>query len=98
MLSTLAYAYGIAGSPEKAEDVIGRLTQLSRERYTSSFALALAHLGTGETNRALARLERALQERSDSMVILRVYPLLEPLRRHPRFQALVKRVGLSSAP
>jgi serine/threonine-protein kinase len=96
MLSTLAYAYGVAGFPERAENVMDQLTQLSAERYTSSFALALAHIGTGETNRALDRLEQALQERSDSMVILAVYPVLEPLRRHSRFQALEKRVGLSS--
>ena len=96
-LSTLAYAYGVAGMDAKADESIAALQALARERYTSAFALAIAHLGSGRLEAALDDLERALDERSDAMVILGAYPLLDPLRRHPRFEALMRRVGLSRA-
>jgi hypothetical protein len=40
-------------------------------------------------------LERAYEDRSDNMVILRVYPLLEALRRDRRFAGLMARVDAS---
>jgi serine/threonine protein kinase/TolB-like protein len=98
MLSTLAYAYGAAGSARRAGDTIDALTQRAKERYTSPFALAVAHLGADRTDEALEYLDRAFAERSDSMVILRVYPLLERLRRDVRFRSLIDRVGIPRTP
>jgi hypothetical protein len=94
MLSTLAYAYGAAGQHERAADAMASLRRRAAERYTSAFAMAVATLGAGAPDEALGHLERAFAERSDSMVILRVYPLLDPLRDHPRFRALVDRVRI----
>jgi TolB-like protein/Flp pilus assembly protein TadD/tRNA A-37 threonylcarbamoyl transferase component Bud32 len=96
MLSTLAYAYGLAGRHAEAQATADRLRAPSPERYTSAFSLALVHLGAGNRAQAVASLEQAFAERSDSMVILSAYPLLEPLRQDPRFQALVRRVGIPS--
>jgi TolB-like protein/Flp pilus assembly protein TadD/tRNA A-37 threonylcarbamoyl transferase component Bud32 len=94
MLSTLAYAYGAAGMRPQADGAIDALTRLASERYTSAFALGLAHLGAGDTEQAVRLLEQAFVERSDSMVILRVYPLLDPLRGDRRFRTLLDRVGI----
>jgi TolB-like protein/Flp pilus assembly protein TadD len=96
-LSTLAYAYGAAGMHAQADAAMNELMRMAGERYTSSFALGIAHLGAGQTEAALDRLEDAFDERSDSMVILAAYPLLDPLRGHPRFTALLTRVGVSPA-
>jgi tetratricopeptide (TPR) repeat protein len=93
MLSTLAYAYGVSRSSGQANSAIEELRRLSAERYTSAFALGVAYAGTGDADRAMAHLEQAFVERSDSMVILRVYPLFDSLRRDPRFQRLLERVG-----
>ena len=41
---------------------------------------------------AFAQLERAFAEHSDTIAILRAYPLLESLRGDPRFADLVRRV------
>jgi TolB-like protein/Tfp pilus assembly protein PilF len=97
VLSTLGYAYGVSKLRARVESVIDTLGELSRERYTSAFALAVVHAGAGQTDQAIAHLERAFADRSDSMVILRVYPLLDGLRGDKRFQALVARVGLPAS-
>jgi len=92
-ISTLAYGYGAAGLRAKAEATLAELRDLSRQRYTSAFALAVAYAGSGDTEQALSELEIAFVERSDTMAVLRVYPVLDSLRNEPRFKDLLARVG-----
>lgn len=97
MLTTLGHAYGVANRRVDARAVETRLKALSRSRYISPFSLALVSAGLGEDDRAFALLERAYEERSDNMAILRAYPLLERLRSDRRFGELLARVDGASA-
>ena len=47
---------------------------------------------------ALDALERALELRDSGLILAGNDPLLDPLRRQPRFQAVLARLGLPSAP
>jgi hypothetical protein len=98
MLTTLGYAYGTANRRADARAVETRLKTLARSRYVSPFSLALVSAGLGEDDRAFSLLERAYEERSDNMAILRVYPLLARLRRDRRFSELMARVDAHTAP
>jgi TolB-like protein/DNA-binding winged helix-turn-helix (wHTH) protein/Tfp pilus assembly protein PilF len=60
----------------------------------ASFDLAVAYSYLGDKNRAFEWLEKAYQEHSSWMAELKINPMNDPLRSDPRFQALVKRVGL----
>jgi hypothetical protein len=51
-------------------------------------------LGLGDNEQALAWLERAYQEQSNMLQLIKVHPYLDPLRSDPRFVDLVHRVGL----
>ena len=62
------------------------------------FGLIWAYAGLGETDLAFAALERSYEERRDRMVWLTVDPLLDPLRSDPRFDDLMRRVGLPRRP
>ena len=92
-MSTLAYGYGLAGATGQARKVLDELIQSSKTRYTSAFALAVAHAGAGDKGQALSHLEAAFDERSDTMAILRVYPVVDALRSEPRFKELLRKVG-----
>jgi tetratricopeptide (TPR) repeat protein len=48
----------------------------------------------GDKDKAFEYLEKAYQQREAIMTILQVEPILDPLRDDPRFDELVKRVGL----
>lgn len=57
----------------------------------------LAQLSTslGLHSDAIAWLERLYEQRSGMLVYLKVQPNFDPLRAEPRFQALLKKVGLA---
>jgi hypothetical protein len=49
----------------------------------------------GENDKALVELEKACRQRSSSLTALKVDPIYDPLRGEPRFQQLVRRIGLA---
>jgi len=90
----LAYAYAMSGNKNEARKILKELDELSRHRYVSPFPVAVAYTGLGDRNRAFAELEKAHAERSWAMGMLRVNPVLDPLRSDKRFTALLQRVNL----
>jgi TolB-like protein/Tfp pilus assembly protein PilF len=58
------------------------------------FEAATAYTCAGNKEKALAALERALDERSFGIVWLGVDPTYDSLRSDPRFQGLLRRMGL----
>jgi TolB-like protein len=49
----------------------------------------------GEADRALAALEKGFDAGDSGMVLMLTDPLLDPIRQHPRFAALLDRLGVS---
>ena len=92
-VASLAHAYGVAGRRSDALKSIEELHKLSGRRYVGSFDMAIAFLGIGEKRRALASLERAVEEHSPRLLFLAVDPRFDTLRSDPRFRELSKRVG-----
>jgi hypothetical protein len=52
------------------------------------------YIGLGDKEQAFVWLEKAFQERSNYVAFLKVFPLLDPIRSDPRFNDLVRRIGL----
>ncbi|MDT5158023.1 MAG: eukaryotic-like serine/threonine-protein kinase [Acidobacteriota bacterium] len=93
-LAGLGHAYAASGQRGQALQLIGQLNELAKRRYVSPYHLAIIYAGLGERERALDELERAADERYNWLVFLKVEPLFESLHSEPRFNALVRRVGL----
>jgi serine/threonine-protein kinase len=70
------------------------LQALSAERYVSAYDISLVYLGLGEKDQALEWLGKSLIERSNWMVWLKADPMFDSLRSEPRFEQLVRDVGL----
>jgi len=96
MLTTLAYAYGRAGERHKALEILSELEKQSSQEYKPAFHIAQIYLGLGDNEQALASLEevRAGEDRSAWLLWSGVDPKFDPLRSDPRFQELLRRIGL----
>jgi tetratricopeptide (TPR) repeat protein len=92
-LSSLGHAYAMAGRTKQAHAVLDTLTARAARSYVPAYWFALVHVGLGDKEEAITWLERAYVERSTVLAYLRLDPRLEPLRGHPRFQALLQRLG-----
>jgi DNA-binding winged helix-turn-helix (wHTH) protein/TolB-like protein/Tfp pilus assembly protein PilF len=90
----LGYALAKAGRRAEARAELEGLLRLSRERHVSPYNIAMIYNGLGESDEALGWLERGYREREPRMVFLKVEPKWNNLRDDPRFQDLVRRVGL----
>ena len=90
-----AYASGRAGDQAKAKLALEQLRRLEGHRRLDSLSLAVAYIGVGNNDKALVWLEKAYQEHSSSLTALKVDPTYDPLRRDPRFQAMLRRIGLA---
>jgi serine/threonine-protein kinase len=91
------YAYGVAGRRTEALAIQRRLEQLSRSHYISPLAFAFVAIGLGDTTKALDWLERAHRERT-FLVGMLINPIYDPLRTQPRFQQIVRSMGVVIPP
>jgi len=94
-VAVLGLAYAEAGRTAEARKLLKTLEQASQQRPDLSHSIALVLAGLGEKDQAFARLEQAYQAHDGSLILLRVNPLLDPLRSDARFQDLVRRVFLA---
>ncbi len=93
-LAGLAHAYALAGRRSEAEQVLQGLLERARQSYVSPFDIALIYAALGEKDTAFAWMAKAVTERSTWLVYSKWEPRLDPLRSDPRFQDLVRRIGL----
>ncbi len=91
----LSYAYAVSGKKDKANQVLKELQDASGKGYVPAFYSAMVHIGLGEKEKAIASLEKAYADRSFFISFIKVDPELDSLRSEPRFQDLVRRMGLS---
>jgi tetratricopeptide (TPR) repeat protein len=93
VVANLAWAYGIAGRKLEAQKLIDELQDISRDRYVSPSAFVNAYVGLGDKNNALTWIERGYEERDPGLTWLKVFPIWDPLRSEPRFQAVLRRMN-----
>jgi serine/threonine protein kinase/tetratricopeptide (TPR) repeat protein/TolB-like protein len=83
------YAYGMMGRPADARSVLAELLAQRRRGYVPPTLLALVHTGLGERDKAIEWLRKGCEERADWMELLRIEPLVDSLRTHPRFPEIL---------
>jgi TolB-like protein/DNA-binding winged helix-turn-helix (wHTH) protein/Tfp pilus assembly protein PilF len=93
-LAALGHVYGSTGHRGEARQTLDRLRALSTQRYVTPYGVALVQAGLGDDSAAFDSLEQAIADRSNWLVWLKLDPRFASLRSSPRFDALVRRVGL----
>ena len=95
-VASLGHVQALSGDRDGATRTLERLMDLSKRRYVMPYGMALVYSGMGDQERTLEWLERGCAEHGSLMCFLSVDPSFEVLWPHPRFQDLLRRVGLPS--
>lgn len=98
MIAALAHTYGKCGKTKEARQLLCDVTELAKYKYVTPHFLAGIHIGLGENDKAIEYLEKSYREHSHWLVYLHIDPSMDDLRNDPRFQDLLRRVGLPLGP
>jgi len=93
-LGGLGNVYAVAGRRSEARQILAELLALRKRRYVNPHCIDVIYLGLGDRDRALEWLEKSYRERSYATVFLKVDAQFDILRSDPRFQDILRRVGL----
>ncbi len=97
VVAAQGFLHAQEGRPQEAMQCLERLhheRQIGHIAYVSGWHEALIYAGLGDTSRALKALEQAFVQRADWLIHMDVEPRWNILRSDPRFENLVKRVGI----
>jgi serine/threonine-protein kinase len=94
MSAALAQTFATAGKREQALQILDDLTKLTKQKYVAPYFFAGIHAGLGEDYRAMEFLEQSYEEHSHWLIYLHIDPSMDALRSDPRFEDLVRRIGL----
>ena len=93
VLALLGQAYAKVGQRDEALKILAQLPQIAAHRYVPSYSFALLHMALGDKDKAIEWLERSYHDGAGlDVIFLKVDPMLDPLQKEPRFQALVQKV------
>ena len=93
----LAHAYLAVGRKTEAEKILRDLQRKSKETSTSPHTMATIYAGLGENDKAFEFLEKAYSQKSLGLPSsLSSDMLLDSLHPDPRFQTILRRLGLTA--
>jgi len=94
-LAFLGNVLARSGERSRALQLLAELKAVSSQKYVYPVGFARIYAGLGDKERAFAWLETGYEERAAPLFYLKVDPIWDPLRSDPRFNDLLRRIGLS---
>jgi TolB-like protein/DNA-binding winged helix-turn-helix (wHTH) protein/Tfp pilus assembly protein PilF len=90
-----AYVHGSAGQMRQARQALAKWQRWSKSRHAlTTSASVMPFVAMGRYDEAIGMLQKAYAERSSTVIEMGVAPYCDPLRGDPRFQDLLRRIGL----
>jgi len=90
----LAYMGAVTGKPDEARKTLSRLLELNKKYPVSPGMIALIYSGLDDREQCLAWLEKAYARHSSMVMWLKADQRFDKIRPDPRFQDLMRGVGL----
>ena len=93
IVALLARAYAKLGQRDEALKRLEELQQAATRRYVPNYAFALVYAALGDKAKAMDWLEHAYRDHvGPELVLIKVDPMLDPLRGDARFEALAAKI------
>jgi non-specific serine/threonine protein kinase len=93
-LANLARNAALSGRADEARRIVAELEEASSRTFIPPTTLANSLVALGETDRALDWLEKAVEVQDQNLLIVGVNPHYREHHGHPRFQGVLRKVGL----
>jgi serine/threonine-protein kinase len=94
-VGNLGKVYGLASRTAEARQLLADLRARRRSTYVPACAFLFVHSGLGERDEALEWMARGIEEHDPIlMTSLKMSPSYDPLRSHPAYQALLRKMNL----
>jgi tetratricopeptide (TPR) repeat protein len=93
-LMYLGYGLAVAGKTDDARKILDEFAQRARRRYVAPCCFALIHVGLGDRKEAFEWLDKAYEARDTYLCYQLFEPSYDTIRNDPRFDALLRRIGL----
>ena len=92
----IAHLEASSGNEAAARSILQELIEARSHRVVSAWGIAALHASLGDVDEAFRWLDVAVEERATGLIFLRVHPRLDRIRQDPRYQTLLRRVGLDA--
>jgi TolB-like protein/Tfp pilus assembly protein PilF len=93
-IASLGYVYGKLGQTSSAERILNQMLDTSHSQYVSPFLIAVVYAGLNDKDRMFDWLKRSVETHDIAVVGLKVDPTFEEFKHDPRFEAILKEIGL----
>jgi hypothetical protein len=90
----LGYVHAKAGHSSEAETILARLIKGAADGRVSPYYVSFVQIGLARYEEAIGSLERAYDQGWGHVIYLNAHAVFDPLRAYPRFELLVRNVGL----
>ena len=91
---SIARALAAAGHREQAESTLQQLLAQSKEQFVPPYSLVLLYAALDDQERAIDWIDHGLERVGGGPWFLEVNPPFDRLQSNPRYQAILRRVGL----
>lgn len=95
--AVLARVYAKVGRQNEAQKILDKLMEKSKQQWVARYLMATAYVSLGKHDQAFEWLQKALEDYDEWISRINIDPALDLLRADPRFQDLLRRVGLPNA-
>ncbi|MGH7680787.1 MAG: protein kinase domain-containing protein [Candidatus Eiseniibacteriota bacterium] len=92
----LGHLAAASGDTAEARRILAELTEARSRRVISAWGLGALHASLGDVDDAFRWLDVAVKEQASGLTLLRAHPRLDPIRKDPRYSALVHTLGLDA--
>ncbi len=93
-IESLGEVYAAAGKIEEAKGILEELKARSQKQFVSPYRMAGLYAALGDLDKAFELANKAYEERDEALILIKIDPNMASFRSDPRYQALLKKVGL----
>jgi serine/threonine protein kinase/predicted Zn-dependent protease len=93
-LALLGYYCGKTGYIDESKRCLEELQDIARKSHVAAYYFAYVYFGLEDMEKGFDWLNKAADEHETMIIFLPIGPIFDPIRSHPRYKALLRKMNL----